>query len=70
MSVCLSLASDSLETVEVIIVKLCTMSTSDMRMLHVFARTSNILLDLIILTLSFILGHTDLNHVNKCVIIS
>ena len=59
-----SLASDSSETVEVnevIIVKLGTVTASDMRMHQVF----------IILTLTFIQGHTDLNHENnKCWIIS
>ena len=58
---CLSLASDSSETVEVTIVKLGTVTASDMRMHHV----------LIILTLIFSYGHTDLNHENnKCSIIS
>ena len=55
VSVCVSLASDSSETVEVIIVKLSTMTTSDMRMHHM----------LIILTVTFIQGHTDLNHENN-----
>ena len=59
--VCLSLASDSSETVEVIIMKLSTVTASDMRMQHV----------LIIMTLTFSQGHTDLNHENnKCLIIS
>ena len=59
--VCVSLAIDSLETVDVIIVNLCTVTASDMGMHHV----------LIILTLTFIQGHTDLNHENnKCLIIS
>ena len=47
VSVCVSLASNSSETVEVIIVKLGTMTTSDMRMHHM----------LIILTLTFIQCH-------------
>ena len=56
-----SLTSDSSETVEIIIVKLGTVTAWDMRMHHV----------LIILTLTFIQGHTDLNHEkNKCFIIS
>ena len=60
MSVCLSLASDYSETIEVII-KLGTVTASDMRMHRV----------LIILTLTFIQGHTDFNHENnKCLIIS
>ena len=44
--------SDFSETVEVIIVKRSTMTTPDMGMHHV----------LIILTLTFIQGHTDLKH--------
>ena len=56
----LTLASDSLETIEVIIVKLGTVTASVMRLYRVF----------IILTLTF-QGHTDLNHENsKCFIIS
>ena len=51
LSVCVSLASDSLETVEVIIIKLGAVTTSDMLMHHV----------LIILTLTFIQSHTYLN---------
>ena len=47
--------SDSLETVEVTIVKFGTVTASDMRMHHVF----------IILTLTFIQGHIDLNHENN-----
>ena len=59
--VCVSLASDSSETIEVIIIKRGTVTASGMRMHHV----------LIILTLTFIQGHTDLNHENnKCSIIS
>ena len=63
VSVCVyvSFANDSSETVEVIIIKLGTVTASDMRMHHV----------LIILALPFIQGHTDLNHENnKCLIIS
>ena len=61
MCVCLSLASGSSETVKVIIIKLGTVKASYMRLHHV----------LIILTLTFIQGHTDLNHENdKCSIIS
>ena len=57
--VCVCLASDSSETVEFI--KLGTVSASDMGMHQV----------LIILTLTFIQGHTDLNHENtNCLIIS
>ena len=56
-----SLASDSSETIEVIIIKIGTITASYMLMHHV----------LIILTLTFIQGHTDLNHEhNKCSIIS
>ena len=61
--VCLSLASDSSEAVAVIIVKLGTVTASDMRMHHVF----------IILILTFIQGHADLYHEKKnptCLIIS
>ena len=47
--VCVSLASDSLETIKVIIIKLGTVTASDVRMHHV----------LIILTMTFIPGHTD-----------
>ena len=48
-------------SVEVIIVKLGMVTASDMRVHHVF----------IILTLTFIQGHTGLNHENnKCLIIS
>ena len=48
-------ASDSSETVEILIVKLGTVTASDVRMHHV----------LIILTLTFIQGHTDQNHENN-----
>ena len=59
--VCVSLASDSSETTKVIIIKLGMATASDMRMHHV----------LIILTLTSIQGHKDLNHENnKCSIIS
>ena len=65
LCVCLSvfLASDSSETIEVIIIKFGTVTASDMRMHHM----------LIILTLTFIPGHTDLilhHKNNKCLIIS
>ena len=54
LSVCMSLASDTSESIEVIIIKL------DMLMHYV----------LIILTLAFIQGHTDLNRENnKCLIV-
>ena len=59
--VCVFLASDSSETVGVDIVKLGTVTATDMRMHLVLS----------ILTLSFIQGHTDLNHENtKCLNIS
>ena len=48
LTVCVSLASDSLETIEVIIIKHGTVTASDMRMHHM----------LIMLTLTFIQGHT------------
>ena len=55
-----SLASDSSETIAVIIIKLGSVTASDMGMHRVF----------IILTLTFIQGHTDRNHENnKCLII-
>ena len=63
MCMCVSLASDSLETVEVIIVKLGSVTASEMGMHQV----------LVILFLTFIQfqGHTDFNHENyKCLIIS
>ena len=61
LCVCLSLTSDGSETVEIIIVKLGKVTASDMRMFHM----------LTISTLTFIQGHTDLNHdKNKCFIIS
>ena len=55
----LSLASDSLETIEVVIVKLGTVTASDVKMHHL----------LIVLTLTFIQGHTNLNHENNNVLI-
>ena len=61
MCVSLAVASDSSESIEVIIIKLGTVTASDMLMHHV----------LIILTLTFIQGHIALNHENnKCFIIS
>ena len=61
LSVCVSLASDASETVEVIIVKLRTVTASGMIMHDV----------LTILTLTFIRGRTYLNRENnKCLIIS
>ena len=57
---CLLLASDSSETVQVIIIQFGTVTASDIIMHHV----------LIILTLTFVQGHTDLNNENKCLIIS
>ena len=61
VSVCLSLASDSSETIEVVIIKLGTVTASDMRMRRV----------LIIWTLTFLQEHTDLNRENNtCSIIS
>ena len=59
--VSVSLASDSSESIKVIIIKLGMVTASDMLMHHV----------LIILTLTVIQGHTYLNHeTNKCMIIS
>ena len=59
LSVCLSLTSGS--SSKVIISRLGTVTASDMKMHHV----------LMILTLTFIQGHTDLNHEkNNCSIIS
>ena len=61
MGVYMSVESDFSETVEVDIVKLGMVTASDMRMHHV----------LITLTLTFIQGHTDLNHKSTtCLIIS
>ena len=60
-SLCVSLASNSSETVEVIIVKLGTVTASYMIMHHM----------LIILTLTFIRDHTNLNYyISKCFIIA
>ena len=60
LSLCLSLASDSSETIEVIIIKLGTVTASDMVMHNL----------LITLTLIFIQGHTELkNENNTCSII-
>ena len=60
-SVCVFLASHSSEIVEVVIIQLGTVTASDMGMHHM----------LIILTLTFIQSHTDLNHENKkCLIFS
>ena len=59
--VCMSPASDSSETIEVFIIKLGAVIASDMRIHHA----------VFILTLTFIQGHTYLNHENnKCSIIS
>ena len=59
--VCVPLASDSWETIEATIIKLGMITASQMLMHCV----------LIILTLTFIQGHTDINHKNnKCLIIS
>ena len=61
LCVCLSLASDSSETIKFIIIKLGTVTASDMRTHHV----------LIMVTLTFIQRHTDINDENnKCSIIS
>ena len=54
LSVCVSLASDSSETIE-ITVKLGTVTASDMLMHHL----------LTILTLTFIQDHSGLDHENK-----
>ena len=59
--VCVSLASDSLKTIKVIIIKLSMLTAWDMTMHYM----------LIILTLAFTQGHTDLNRENdKCSITS
>ena len=61
LSMRMSLASDSTETVNAIIIKLATATAPDMRTHHM----------LISLTLTFVQGYTDLNHENsKCLIIS
>ena len=58
---CVSLISDSSKTVEVIIIRLGTVTASDILMHDM----------LIILTLTFIQGHTALNRENnKCLISS
>ena len=58
---CLSLASDSSETIEIIVINLGMVTDSDMVVRHVF----------IILTLTFIQGHIYLSHKNHtCSIIS
>ena len=54
-AVCLSLASDSSETIEVIIITLGTMTASDVIMHHVLP----------ISTLTFIQGHTHRHHKNN-----
>ena len=60
LSLCMALASDFSKTIEIIIVKLGTVTASDMVMHHV----------LIILSWTFIHIYTDLNHEhNKCLII-
>ena len=60
-SVCMFLASNSSETVEVIIIKRGTVIASDML----------VCLVLIILTFTFIQGHTDPHHENnKCLIVA
>ena len=55
VSVCLYFASDSADTVEVIIIQLSTVTGSDMIMYHV----------LIISTWTCIKGHTDRTHENN-----
>ena len=61
LSVCVSLESDSPETIEVTIITFGRVAASGMLMHHV----------IIILTLTFIPDHTDLNHENmKCSSIS
>ena len=55
----MSLATNSLETIEVIIVKLGTVTASGVKMRHM----------LIMLTLTFIQGHTNLNHENNIFLI-
>ena len=59
--ICLSVASHISVTSEAIVIKLDTVTASVIRIQHV----------LIVLTLPFIQGHTNLNHENnKCLIIS
>ena len=53
--VCVFLTSDSSKTIQVITIKLGTVTASDMRMHHILLMT---------LTLTFILGHTGLNRGN------
>ena len=61
MYVWVALASNFPETIEVIIITLGMVTASDMVMHHA----------LMILTLTFVQGHTDLNHENKkCSVIS
>ena len=55
LSVCVFLASDTSESIEVTIINLGTVTASEMLMHHM----------LIILTLTLIQGHSDLNHGNK-----
>ena len=58
---CVSLISNSLETVEVSIVRCGKVAALDLKMHHVS----------ILLTLTFIQGHRSFNHENnKCLIIS
>ena len=60
VSVCVCVASDSSETIKGINIKLGTVTASDMGMHHV----------VIMLTLTFIQGYTDLNHeINKYLVI-
>ena len=54
MCACVSIASDSSETIEVSITKLGMVTASDMAIYHVF----------ILLNLTLIQGHIDLNHEN------
>ena len=59
--VCVFLTSDSSKTIDAIVIKLGTVTASEMVMHRV----------LIILTLTFMHGHTGLNHANnKCSIFS
>ena len=55
MSLCVSVASHISETSEAIAIKVDTVTASVTRMHHVL---------IIILSLTFIQGHTDLNHEN------
>ena len=54
VSVCLSLESDPLETIEVVIIKFGTVTASDLRLHFV----------LITMTFTLFQGHTDLSHEN------